>query len=132
MAAGYKLGLSSSNGYCCSMTMLQRDYMTLPELLTAKKDMCRVKAMQAGLQTKESCWYLLRLCNLTTIQREWCALHAFPKLPFRATLLSATAPEKPQEHALVIPEVILPDPCAYAQHGRESAVCLAQAVQIQA
>ncbi|CAL5219614.1 g1484 [Coccomyxa viridis] len=66
----------------------------------------RVRAMQAGLQTKESCWYLLRLCNLTTIQREWCALHAFPKLPFRSTLLSATAPDKPQEHALVIPEAV--------------------------
>lgn len=67
--------------------------------------MCRVKAMQAGLQTNESCWYLLRLCNLTTIQREWCALHAFPKLPFRDTLLTATAPDKPQKDALMIPEV---------------------------
>ncbi len=77
----------------------------MKELLSAQRAVCRVKAMQAGLQTKESCWYLLRLCNLTTIQREWCALHAFPKLPFRSTLLSATAPAKPQEHALVIPEV---------------------------
>ena len=72
--------------------------------------------MQAGLQTKESCWYLLRLCNLTTIQREWCALHAFPKLPFRGTLLSAAAPAKPQEHALVIPEVTATwPPCTHAR-----------------
>ena len=79
--------------------------LVMKELLSAGRAVYRVRAMQAGLQTKESCWYLLRLCNLTTIQREWCALHAFPKLPFRSTLLSATAPDKPQEHALVIPEV---------------------------
>ena len=79
--------------------------------------------MQAGLQTKESCWYLLRLCNLTTIQREWCALHAFPKLPFRGTLLSATAPDKPQEHALVIPEVLLSLTIAHA--CTKSPVCTA-------
>ena len=66
--------------------------------------MRRVKAMQAGLQTRESCWYLLRLCSLTTIQREWCALHAFPKLAFKDSLLSTRAPDKPPKDALHIPE----------------------------
>ena len=69
--------------------------------------LCRVQAVQAGLQTSESCWYLLRLCNLTTIQREWCALHAFPRLPFKDALLAAAAPAKLAKDSLVIPQVWL-------------------------
>ncbi|CAK0762015.1 hypothetical protein CVIRNUC_002915 [Coccomyxa viridis] len=66
----------------------------------------RVKAMQAGLETRESCWYLLRLCSLTTIQREWCALHAFPGLPFKDALLRGALPGKPAAPALAIPEAV--------------------------
>ena len=85
--------------------------------------LCRVQAMQAGLQTSESCWYLLRLCNLTTIQREWCALHAFPRLPFKDALLAAAAPAKPAKDALVIPEVWLWLPVLDCLHPHKASTC---------
>ena len=80
--------------------------------------------MQAGLETRESCWYLLRLCSLTTIQREWCALHAFPGLPFKDTLLRAALPGKPAAPALAIPEVpLLPAPSHLGSAGKR-ALCI--------
>ena len=77
--------------------------------------------MQAGLETRESCWHLLRLCSLTTIQREWCALHAFPGLPFKDTLLRAALPGKPAAPALAIPEVPpLPAPPHVSSTGKRA------------
>lgn len=35
----------------------------------------RFRAMRAEVATMNSPWWLLRLCNLSTIQREWLALH---------------------------------------------------------
>ena len=80
--------------------------------------------MQAGLETQESCWYLLRLCSLTTIQREWCALHAFPGLPFKDTLLRAALPGKPAAPALAIPEVPLPPAPPHLGSTGKHALCI--------
>ena len=65
----------------------------------------RVRAMRAGLSTANSCWFLLRLCNLSTLIREWTALHAFPSLAFKDVLLSARPPVKDGKQALFIPQV---------------------------
>ena len=80
--------------------------------------------MQAGLETRESCWYLLRLCNLTTIQREWCALHAFPGLPFKDALLRGALPGKPAAPALAIPEVPLPPAPPHLGSTGKRALCI--------
>ena len=45
--------------------------------------------MQHGLCRAESCWYLLKLCSMSTITREWVALQSVAALPFRDILLSA-------------------------------------------
>lgn len=50
--------------------------------------MCRVKAMQAGLLQPDSTWYLLKLSSMSTILREWNALHAIRDLKFKQVLLS--------------------------------------------
>jgi len=63
--------------------------------------------MRAGLSTANSCWYLLRLCSLSTLIREWTALHALPSLVFRDVLLSAKPPVKDGKQALFIPQVLL-------------------------
>lgn len=61
--------------------------------------------MRAGLSTASSCWFLLRLCNLSTLIREWTALHAFPSLAFKDVLLSAKPPVKDGKQGLFIPQV---------------------------
>ncbi len=65
----------------------------------------RARAMRAGLNTANSCWFLLRLCNLSTLIREWTALHAFPSLAFKDVLLSANH-AKDNKQALFIPQVL--------------------------
>lgn len=65
----------------------------------------RVRAMRAGLNTANSCWFLLRLCNLSTLIREWTALHAFPSLAFKDVLLSAKYAGDDKQ-ALFIPQVL--------------------------
>ncbi|CAL8467911.1 g7449 [Coccomyxa elongata] len=67
--------------------------------------MQRVRAMRAGLNTANSCWFLLRLCNLSTLIREWTALHAFPSLAFKDVLLSANH-AKDNKQALFIPQPV--------------------------
>lgn len=51
--------------------------------------MRRVGAMQAGLLQPDSTWYMLKLSNMSTIQREWNALHSVHNLKFQQVLLSA-------------------------------------------
>ena len=65
----------------------------------------RVRAMRAGLNTANSCWFLLRLCNLSTLIREWTALHAISSLAFKDVLLSAKH-AKDDKQALFIPQVL--------------------------
>lgn len=51
---------------------------------------CRVKAMQAGLLQPDSTWYLLKLSSMSTILREWNALHSVSDLKFKQVLLSGS------------------------------------------
>ena len=50
-------------------------------------------------------WYVQRLSNMSTIMREWGALHAWQGLPFASTLLACAS--RPQEYGrpCCIPEV---------------------------
>ena len=51
-------------------------------------DHARFRAMRNALAAPKSAWYLMHLANMSTIAREWLALHAFPSLPFAHTILS--------------------------------------------
>jgi hypothetical protein len=44
--------------------------------------------MSLGLRKPQSCWWLLRLSNVSTIMREWIALRHAHLVPFVDTLLS--------------------------------------------
>ena len=44
--------------------------------------------MRSGLETSKSCWWLLRLANMSTITREWIALQHAHICPFIDILLS--------------------------------------------
>ncbi len=44
--------------------------------------------MMAGLQTGSSCWWLLRLGNISTITREWTALQHAHLVPFMDILIN--------------------------------------------
>lgn len=47
--------------------------------------------MRAGLMTKNSTWYLLKLSNMSTITREWIALQHAHLCPFADILTSCNA-----------------------------------------
>lgn len=49
----------------------------------------RVKAMRTGITAPNSCWFLKKLANLSTITREWVALQSVGRLPFVQDLLTA-------------------------------------------
>ena len=54
--------------------------------------LARFAAVRAALRATgdaSRCWGLQRLCNLSTIQREWLGVHAARSLPFRDVILSA-------------------------------------------
>ncbi|KAK9842012.1 hypothetical protein WJX81_004236 [Elliptochloris bilobata] len=67
----------------------------------------RVRAVREALRGGRREWYLLRLANLSTIMREWSALHALERLSFRGTLLAA-APTQRQAPltALALPKAM--------------------------
>lgn len=44
---------------------------------------CRVRAMRAGIEASDSCWWVQRLFNMATITREWVALQHAHLMPFR-------------------------------------------------
>ena len=46
--------------------------------------------MQAGLLQPDSTWYLLKLSSMSTILREWNALHSVSDLKFKQVLLSGS------------------------------------------
>lgn len=82
--------------------------------------------MQLGLSKPGSTWYMLRLGNMSTINREWVALHSVQDLKFRDILLSAKVSEMPRSRKLLIPQVgILPwllfgqctDACICSKHA---------------
>lgn len=66
----------------------------------------RVQAMQAGLSQAGSTWYMLRLSNMSTVTREWVALHSVRDLKFQDILLSAKTSATRRTSKLLIPQVI--------------------------
>lgn len=66
---------------------------------------CRVQAMQAGLSQPGSTWYVLKLSSMSTIMREWAALHAVHHLRFKDVLLSAQTSTSRRTSKLMIPQV---------------------------
>lgn len=62
--------------------------------------------MQAGLSQPNSTWYALKLSSMSTILREWNALHSVHDLKFKQVLLSANASAAARRtNALQIPQV---------------------------
>jgi senataxin len=39
--------------------------------------------MRAGIEARDSCWWVQRLFNMSTITREWVALQHAHLMPFR-------------------------------------------------
>ena len=65
-----------------------------------------MRAIREALRGGRREWYLLRLANLSTIMREWAALHAVERLAFRGTLLAAAPAQSPAAPtALALPRV---------------------------
>ncbi|GAQ80554.1 P-loop containing nucleoside triphosphate hydrolases superfamily protein [Klebsormidium nitens] len=52
----------------------------------------RVARVRAAVAEAGSLWWVLQLCNLSTITREYTALHSAAALPFLDVILSAKAP----------------------------------------
>lgn len=44
---------------------------------------CSVRVMRAGIEARDSCWWVQRLFNMSTITREWVALQHAHLMPFR-------------------------------------------------
>ena len=74
-------------------------------VLTTSCMFCRVQLMQADLSQPGSTWYMLKLSNMSTIMREWTALHAVQDLKFKDVLLSASRSSARRASKLLIPEV---------------------------
>ncbi len=45
--------------------------------------------MRASLARADGKWWALKLCSLSTIQREWVAIHCIAHMPLREVLLTA-------------------------------------------
>ena len=58
----------------------------------------RFRAMRNALTSTasngERCWELKYLANISTVTREWLAIHAFPSLPYASVVLSGTPASK--------------------------------------
>ena len=52
--------------------------------------------------TVHSGWYMKKLCNVSTITREWVALQSIRRLPFLSDMLTAKVGEK-RAQSLIIP-----------------------------
>ena len=62
--------------------------------------------MQAGLLQPDSTWYLLKLSSMSTILREWNALHSVHDLKFKHVLLSGdVSAASRRSNPLQIPQV---------------------------
>jgi senataxin len=60
--------------------------------------------MRAGIEARDSCWWVQRLFNMSTITREWVALQHAHLMPFRcvntaAAAAAAAAAGQPQRQA---------------------------------
>eukprot|EP00775_Hariotina_reticulata_P010999 gene10999-11153_t len=63
----------------------------------------RVRVMRTGLEARDSCWWVQRLFNMSTITREWVALQHAHLMPFRDTLLHAQPMRRPSIKSMDIP-----------------------------
>lgn len=59
--------------------------------------------MRGGLESKGSCWWLLKLANMSTITREWIALQHAHLVPFLSVLLTGQPTTAPESKHLDIP-----------------------------
>lgn len=50
---------------------------------------CSARNMRAAISKVNSRWFVLKLSGMSTIMREWAALHCIGHLPLRDVLLSA-------------------------------------------
>ncbi|KAL3140547.1 hypothetical protein ABBQ32_005126 [Trebouxia sp. C0010 RCD-2024] len=66
----------------------------------------RVRAMLAGLLQPDSTWYMLKLSSMSTILREWNALHSVEHLKFKQVLLSGDVSAASQRKPLQIPQAM--------------------------
>ena len=60
----------------------------------------RAKAMRHSLAKPASQWYVLKLSSMSTIMREWAAIHCIAHMPLREVLLTAKASEAAAAAAL--------------------------------
>ena len=67
-------------------------------------DFTRFRSMRNALATPKKAWYLMHLANMSTIAREWLALHAFPALPFAHTILGGKPAAKAAHSSWELPE----------------------------
>lgn len=63
----------------------------------------RVRVMRAGIEASQSCWWVQRLFNMSTITREWVALQHAHLMPFRDTLLHGQPMRRPSIKSMDIP-----------------------------
>ena len=69
--------------------------------------LCRVQLMTAGLSQPGSTWYMLKLSSMSTIMREWSALHAVQDLKFQDVLLTANrSTTQRRTSKLLVPQVL--------------------------
>ena len=81
--------------------------------------------MREALRGGRREWYLLRLANLSTIMREWAALHTVERLSFRSTLLAAAPTQTPAPAtALALPRVRVIDRNSLHRHGDHKVLCM--------
>jgi senataxin len=77
---------------------LLRLRLHLPTGAKTGAEAARFASLRAGLRTRHSAWFVLRLCNLSTIQREWLGLHGARGVPFADVILSSRARAGAQRH----------------------------------
>ena len=53
-----------------------------------------MEAVSQALQDRGQAWWVLRLSNMSTIMREWSALHSWHHVPFAHSLLACAADAK--------------------------------------
>ncbi|MEW5304818.1 MAG: hypothetical protein WDW36_007402 [Sanguina aurantia] len=63
----------------------------------------RARLVRGGLESKGSCWWLLKLANMSTITREWIALQHAHLVPFLSVLLTGQPTTAPESKHLDIP-----------------------------
>ena len=70
------------------------------------EDYARFRAVRNALASPRGAWYLMHLANMSTIAREWLALHAFPALPFAHAILSGKPSNAPAHSSWELPAAL--------------------------